>query len=159
MSANCASADTGSVVANNASTVGRDSLIPSNMSETVRTLLSSSSRSAFSITRGFSMGNTSSRGSRLRQLCALNCFRRLRACTSESIDRSRHLKIFAIAEAGTSTRLQFNKQFPPIVAVRSEIDAFIAFELIELVEIFQEKVLTPITDLCAEHRLFLDDDY
>ena len=30
---------------------------------------------------------------------------------------------------------------------------------IELVETFQEKVLTPIIDLCAEHRLFLDDDY
>ena len=67
--------------------------------------------------------------------------------------------IEALVKYGGKENEKFNKQFPPIVAIRSETNAFIVFELIELVETFQEKVLIPILDLCAEHHLFLDEDY
>jgi hypothetical protein len=67
--------------------------------------------------------------------------------------------IDALVKYGGKENEKFNRQFPPIVAVRSETNVFIGFELIELVETFQEKVLIPIIDLCEEHRLSLNDDY
>jgi hypothetical protein len=46
--------------------------------------------------------------------------------------------------------------FTPMVVVMSQ-EGQIVFPLRELVETFADKVLSPIIDLCAEHRLYLDD--
>lgn len=51
-----------------------------------------------------------------------------------------------------------NRSFPPIVFVKSDQGDMTAFRLLDLVEIFQEKVLVPIIDLCDEQDLFLNDD-
>jgi hypothetical protein len=50
-----------------------------------------------------------------------------------------------------------NEYFPPLVSVISDRDE-LGFPIRELIETFQEKILSPVIDLCAEHHLFLDDD-
>jgi hypothetical protein len=51
-----------------------------------------------------------------------------------------------------------HQYFPPIVFVVSDRDQTISFEVRELIDTFQAKVLNPIIDLCGEHNLFLDLD-
>jgi hypothetical protein len=51
---------------------------------------------------------------------------------------------------------QPDKIFPPFVIVKSHRDDCV-FDLTELIETFQHRILVPITDLCAEHHLFLDE--
>ena len=50
-----------------------------------------------------------------------------------------------------------HEYFPPPVAVTSDKNETISFGIKELIETFQSKVLTPILDLCAEQRLYLND--
>jgi hypothetical protein len=49
-----------------------------------------------------------------------------------------------------------NENFPPMVIVTSE-KGIMVFPVRELIETFQEKILSPVIDLCAEHHLFLED--
>jgi hypothetical protein len=51
-----------------------------------------------------------------------------------------------------------HRYFPPIIVLTSDQNRTISFELRELIETFQAKVLNPIIDLCGEHRLHLDLD-
>jgi hypothetical protein len=46
--------------------------------------------------------------------------------------------------------------FPPMVITTSK-EGTIVFPVRELIETFQDKILSPIIDLCSEHHLFLDD--
>jgi hypothetical protein len=51
-----------------------------------------------------------------------------------------------------------HRYFPPFVLLTSDRDKTITFEVRELIETFQAKVLNPIIDMCAEHGLHLDLD-
>lgn len=51
-----------------------------------------------------------------------------------------------------------NKSFPPMMIVKSDQEKYTTFEIVNLIEIFQEKVLSPIIDLCDEQNLFLNND-
>jgi hypothetical protein len=51
-----------------------------------------------------------------------------------------------------------HRYFPPIAVLTSDKNRTISFELGELIETFQAKVLNPIIDLCGEHGLHLDLD-
>jgi hypothetical protein len=53
--------------------------------------------------------------------------------------------------------LAADRHFPAIVFVTSDRDQTISFQVRELVETFQAKVLNPIIDLCAEQDLLLED--
>jgi hypothetical protein len=49
-----------------------------------------------------------------------------------------------------------NERLPPVVSVISDRDS-LGFPIRELIETFQDKILTPVIELCAEHHLFLDE--
>jgi ATP-dependent DNA ligase len=51
-----------------------------------------------------------------------------------------------------------NKYFSPLVCLESDRGKKISFEVKEMIETFQVKVLNPIIELCDENKLFLDDD-
>jgi hypothetical protein len=51
-----------------------------------------------------------------------------------------------------------NKYFSPLVYLESDRGTKISFEVKEMIETFQVKVLNPIIELCDENKLFLDDD-
>jgi hypothetical protein len=52
-----------------------------------------------------------------------------------------------------------DQYFSPIVFVQSHKNQTVAFEIKELIETFQAKVLGPIIELCGEQRLHLDMDW
>jgi hypothetical protein len=49
-----------------------------------------------------------------------------------------------------------NDYFPPMVITTSK-EGTIVFPVRELIETFQDKILSPIIDLCSEHHFFLED--
>jgi hypothetical protein len=51
-----------------------------------------------------------------------------------------------------------HRYFSPIIILTSDKNRTISFEVGELIETFQAKVLNPIIDLCGEHSLHLDLD-
>jgi hypothetical protein len=51
-----------------------------------------------------------------------------------------------------------HRYFPPVIMLTSDQNQTISFEVGELIETFQAKVLNPIIDLCGEHSLHLDLD-
>ena len=50
------------------------------------------------------------------------------------------------------------KSFPPIVRVKSDQNKRVIFDVAELIHVFESKVLAPIVEICAEDKLYLDDD-
>ncbi|HEV2265365.1 MAG TPA: hypothetical protein VGR79_12625 [Stellaceae bacterium] len=50
-----------------------------------------------------------------------------------------------------------DQSFSPLIAIKSERGEMMNFELRELIETFQKKILVPIIDFCAEHDLYLED--
>ncbi len=53
---------------------------------------------------------------------------------------------------------EFDDQFEPILAVKSDHSKAIVFRLVNLIEIFQAHVLSKIIDVCGEQGLYLEDD-
>jgi len=51
-----------------------------------------------------------------------------------------------------------NKYFSPIVFVNSDKNKNISFDIEELIEVFEARVLRPIIKLCDEHKLYLEND-
>jgi hypothetical protein len=51
-----------------------------------------------------------------------------------------------------------NKYFSPVVFVNSDKNQNISFNIEELIETFEAKILKPIIKLCDEHKLYLERD-
>ena len=48
---------------------------------------------------------------------------------------------------------------PPIVAIKSERVDSIVFKIENLIEVFQDKILSKIINVCYEHKIYLDLDF
>lgn len=51
----------------------------------------------------------------------------------------------------------YKDHFPPAVYVKSDRPDAVLFRLGDMVAAFEDKILQPIVDVCAEHQLFLED--
>jgi hypothetical protein len=81
----------------------------------------------------------------------------VRSILQRELRISKHSIYEVLATYGTHDTEKFNKYFTPLVLITSDQNQVISFDIKELIEVFQIKILTPILNLCAEHNLFLDD--
>ena len=53
---------------------------------------------------------------------------------------------------------RYERPVDPLVLVKSAKEPFLVFPLGPLIDVFQQKILSPVIDICGENQLFLDDD-
>ena len=71
------------------------------------------------------------------------------------IRSEKHLKIHFRAASLHDLLHDDDHKISPICIVTSDKDVALIFKIQEMIEIYQEKVISPIIDLCDEHHLFL----
>jgi hypothetical protein len=73
-----------------------------------------------------------------------------------TVYRSEHMRLILMGQGLEGLFETSDRDLPPFVCVRSDRETC-GFLLEELIETFLQKIMAPITDLCAEQMLFLEN--
>jgi hypothetical protein len=73
--------------------------------------------------------------------------------------RSKNQKLFKLGQIDQYEFLTNPDECVPPMVIATSDKKTLVFPILELIETFQEQILSIVIDLCAEHHLFLDEDF